>query len=269
MVCLSSTCRLLSIITFFTFSLFFIEVHALEEKALSVPLLGRITLELPLPVLGAILGLMDGGFNPCALSVFFFLVAYLLSIGSRKKCLSVGIAYSLVVFAVYFSFMYGILKVISIIGFLETIKTVVGVLITIGGFIELKDFLFYGRWISLEIPRSAKPTIERLVKAATIPSAIALGFFVSLVEIPCAGAFPFVYLTILAERSSEIMYIPYIVWYNLFFIFPLVGLTIVFYFGFLEVEKAEEVRLKLRRYMRLVAGIIMILLGVSMIERWI
>ena len=235
------------------------------SKEIEIPIIGSISTELPLPVLGALLGFVDGAFNPCALSVLFFLIAYLMALGSKKKCLMIGLTYSLMVFIVYFSFMYGILSIISSIGYLETIKTIVGVVVMIAGFIELKDFFFYGKWISLEIPSIAKPTIERLIKMATIPSAILLGLFVSIVEIPCAGAFPFIYLTILADRASGIMNFVYLLWYNLFFVVPLVILTIIFYLGLLKIEKAEEKRLKTRKYMRLIAGLIMVLLGLGMV----
>ena len=248
-------------IFFLPFSLAFSSVLA---QRIEIPILGEISAELPLPLLGAILGFVDGAFNPCALSVLFFLVAYLMALGSKRKCLAIGLTYSLVVFVVYFLFMYGILGLISFIGYLETIKTVVGIVVIIAGLIELKDFFFYGKWFSLEIPRFAKPAIERLIRIATIPSAVLLGLLVSLVEIPCAGAFPLVYLTILAGRVSGIANFLYLLWYNLFFVAPLIGLTVVFYLGILQVEKAEETRLRTRKYMRLVAGLIMLLLGLAM-----
>ncbi len=239
-------------------------------QRLEVPILGSINTNLPLPLIGIVLGLLDGGFNPCALSVLFFLIAYLMGLGSRRKCLIMGLIYSIMIFFVYFSFMYGLLKVISIIGYLEVIKNIVGIILIILGIIEMKDFFFYGRWVSLEIPKFAKPTIEKLVKAATIPSALLLGFFVSLVEIPCAGAFPFVYTTLLASRNIQgIENILYLVWYNIFFVLPLVTLTLMFYFGLAKVEEAEKRRMELRKYMRLVAGLIMVLLGIAMLMRWL
>jgi cytochrome c biogenesis protein CcdA len=106
-----------------------------------------------------------------------------------------------------------------------------------------------------------------LTKNATIPSAILLGLFVSIVEIPCAGAFPFVYLTILTERTSGVVNIIYLLWYNVFFVSPLIILTLIFYKGIVEVEKAEKTRLKLRKYMRLIAGLIMLTLGSLMLLR--
>lgn len=248
---------------------FLILLNVVYAKTIEIPIIGEISTELPITFLGIILGFIDGGFNPCALSVLFFLVAYLMALGSKKKTLTIGLTYSLMVFIVYFLFMYGILNVLSIIGYLELVKTIAGTIIILAGIIEIKDFFFYGRGFSLEIPKFAKPTIEKLTKTATVPSAILLGLFVSLVEIPCAGMFPLVYLTILAERVTGMMNVMYLLWYNLFFVTPLIILTFIFYLGILQVEKAEKTRLKMRKYMRLIAGLIMMILGLLMVFRWI
>ena len=241
-------------------------VTPLEDQMITVPILGEISLSIPIPLLGMILGFVDGAFNPCALSVVFFLFAYLMSIGSRKKSLIIGVTYALTVFIVYLLFMYGILNVIIFSGYMSTIKLIAGIIIIIAGLIELKDFFFYGKGFSLEIPKFAKSTIEKLIKISTVPSTLLLGIFVSLVEIPCAGVFPFIYITILGGRViSTTLSLVYLLWYNIFFVVPLLVLALVFYFGLVKVEEAEKTRLKTRRYMRLIAGIIMVLFGVWMI----
>jgi cytochrome c biogenesis protein CcdA len=105
---------------------------------------------------------------------------------------------------------------------------------------------------------------------ATLPSAILLGVLVSFVEIPCAGSFPFAFITILAERGIVgITAVLYLLLYNFFFVIPLILLVLIFYFGLQKVEKAEELRLKTRKYMRLVTGLILIVLGLAMLLRWI
>jgi len=239
-------------------------------QEVQVPLIGKISGETPVIILGMILGLMDGVFNPCALSVLFFLIAYLMGLGSRRKCLIIGTIYSLMIFVIYALFMFGILNVIYYVGNLSLIEKVIGPALIIFGIIEIKDFFFYGKGFSLEIPKSASPYIEKLIKAATVPSALILGLLVALVEIPCAGAFPFFYTTLLASKGIQgIENILYILWYNIFFVSPLVILTLIFYFGFAKVEEAEKKRLELRKYMRLTSGIIMILLGLSILVGWL
>jgi len=242
-----------------------VPVTPITEQIITLPI-GEISLGISLTLLGALLGFIDGALNPCALSVIFFLFAYLMSIGSRKKSLTLGLVYALTVFVVYFLFMYGILNVIMITGYLSLIKFIAGIVIIITGIIELKDFFWYGKGFSLEIPKFAKPSIERLIKVATIPSALLLGLLVSLVEIPCAGIFPFIYITVLGERVvSPAASLVYLLWYNIFFVVPLIAITLIFYTGLAKAEEAEKKRLKSRKYMRLIAGIIMITLGLWML----
>jgi len=256
-----------SLITFFFTFLF---IQSSLAQSVQVPLIGEIDKEAPIIILGMILGLVDGIFNPCALSVFLFLVAYLMGLGSRRKCLIIGSVYSTMIFIVYALFMFGVLNVIYYIGNLNLIEKIVSIALIIFGIIEIKDFFFYGRWFSLEIPKSVSPYIEKLIKAATVPSALILGLLVSIVEIPCAGAFPFFYTTLLASRGIKgIENLLYILWYNFFFVFPLILLTLIFYFGFTKAEEAEKKRLELRKYMRLGAGIMMIFLGSSILLGWL
>ncbi|NCO96573.1 MAG: hypothetical protein COY38_02590 [Candidatus Aenigmarchaeota archaeon CG_4_10_14_0_8_um_filter_37_24] len=230
-------------------------------ETINVPIIGRIDLNLSTPFLGLILGLADGIFNPCALSVLFFFIAYLISIGSKRKSLILGSVYCLMIFSVYTLFMYGISFLITIIGYIGMIKTIAGYILILIGLVQIKDFFFYGKWFSLEIPKSAKPKIEKLVSMATIPSAILLGIFVSFVEIPCAGAFPFAYTAVLVERTSGLQMFLYLVWYNIFFVAPIFVLNLLFYFGLMKVEKAEDFRKKFRKYMRLISGFMLLILG--------
>lgn len=215
---------------------------------------------------GIILGLSDGLFNPCALSVLFFLIAYLFGLGSKKKVLISGIIFSISIFIMYYLFMCGILTLVSLLPFLGLIRNVIGILVILGGIIETKDFFFYGKWVSFQIPKSAKPMIESLIKKATVPSILLLGIFVSLVEIPCAGSFPLVYTAMLASNSiGKTMKTFYLLLYNFFFVLPLISLTLIFYLGWVKVEKAEEKRKELRKWMRLISGVIMISLGILLL----
>jgi len=242
-----------------------VPVTPISNQTLVLPIIGEINSELPILLIGIFLGSFDGALNPCALSVLFFLISYLLALGSKSKVLKLGLVYASMVFIIYSSFMYllykGMLNVIYILGAVEIAKNIISAIMIIGGIIQLKDFFFYGKGISLEIPKFAKPKIESLIKRGTIPSAFILGILVSLVEIPCAGLFPLFYTAILSYKFSEISSIISILWYNIFFVMPLVILIIVFYLGLMKIEKAEKARLRTRRYMRLISGILMIILG--------
>ena len=232
-----------------------------EEKCIS--LFGKeikISSQSSLLFLGIILGLADG-INPCMFSVLLFLLTYLLAIGSKKRAIKVGLVFALGVFVIYFLFMLGVINLISLIGFISKIKIVVAVFAFIASLILIKDFFAYGKWISLEIPESTKPTIEKLVKKGTISSAILLALLSSLVELPCTVGIPLVYTTILAERTGA--HIPYLIWYNFFFIVPLLIIIAGVTFVWTQVDRVEKWRLNFRKYMRLVAGLILLILAIA------
>ncbi len=239
-----------------------------EKKEFSISLFGKeikISSQSSSFFLGTILGLADG-INPCMFSVLLFLLTYLLAIGSKKRAIKVGLVFTLGVFVIYLFFMLGMINLISLIGFIQKIKIVIAVFAFIASLILIKDFFAYGKGISLEIPESAKPTIEKLVKRGTIPSAILLAILSSLVELPCTVGIPLVYTTILAERAGA--YIPYLIWYNFFFVVPLFIIIVGVSFAWAQVDRVEKWRLSFRKYMRLTAGLILLFLAIALFKGW-
>lgn len=225
----------------------------------------KISSQSSLMFLGIVLGLADG-INPCMFSVLLFLLTYLLAIGSKKKAIKVGLVFTLGVFVIYFLFMYGMINLIALIGVIQKVKIAVAVFALIASLILIKDFFAYGRWISLEIPKSTKPFIEKLIKKGTIPSAILLALLSSLVELPCTAGIPLVYTTLLAQRAGS--HIPYLLWYNLFFVVPLFVIIGSVAFAFAQVDKIEKWRLNFRKYMRLFAGLILLFLAIALFKGW-
>jgi cytochrome c biogenesis protein CcdA/thiol-disulfide isomerase/thioredoxin len=240
-----------------------------EKKEFTIPIFGReirISSQSSLFFLGIILGLADG-INPCMFSVLLFLLTYLLAIGSKKRAIKVGLVFTLGVFVIYFLFMLGMINLISLISFIQKTKIIIAVFAFIASLILIKDFFAYGKFISLEIPERAKPAIEKLIKKGTIPSAILLAFLSSLVELPCTVGIPLVYTTILAERVGA--RIPYLIWYNFFFIVPLLIIIIGVAFAWAQVDRIEKWRLNFRKYMRLFAGVILLFLSIALFKGWI
>ena len=240
-----------------------------EKKEFTIPIFGKeikISSQSSLLFLGTILGLAEG-INPCMFSVLLFLLTYLLAIGSKKRTVKVGLVYVLSVFAVFSLFLLGLLKIISLVAFISKIKIIIAIFTLLVSLILVKEFFAYGKGISLEIPESAKPTIEKLIKRATIPSAILLGVFASMVELPCTVGIPLIYTTILATKSN-ILYVPYIMWFAFFVIFPLLVIIAAVALAFTQVERIEKWRLNFRKYMRLLAGLILLFLAIGLLVGW-
>jgi cytochrome c biogenesis protein CcdA len=220
------------------------------------PFMGKLTLGV------IIVAALIDSINPCAFGVLLFLMAVLLSMGSSKRALRAGILYTLVIFVVYLLAGLGIMKLISSFSILNSVKIIAGVIVLVGGVIEFKDFFWEGKGFSLRIPVSAKPMLEKYIRRGTLPAIFVLGALVALVELPCTGG---IYLAILSLISSEgTKGLMYLVLYNFLFVLPLVLITYVIYRG----AKVDSINLwvqRNKRFMRLAAGIIMILLGLSLL----
>jgi len=202
--------------------------------------------------------------NPCAFGVLLFLWTTMLSMGSSKRALKYGLVYIFVIFLVYFSAGLGIIKILNeFSGILNYIVITAGILVFIGGLIELKDFFWYGKGISLKIPVSTKPTIEKIIKKGTLPAVILLGFFVTLVELPCTGG---IYLAILSiMHINKTFGIPYLLLYNFIFVLPLIIMVFIAYYG-VKAEKIQTWVENNKKWMRLAAGIVMIGLALYLLN---
>lgn len=220
-------------------------------------LYAMVEVTIPLIILS---GLVDG-INPCAFAVLFLLMGYLISLKS-KDILKISAVYITMVYITYFLAGLGILKVLEFIGIARIVFTVAAIFIIAGGLINIKDFIKNAKHSTLKIPSSQIARIKKLVQKATIPSAIALGFFVSMVELPCTGGIYVAILGLLSTTPS--LAIPYLLVYNLAFVAPLIVLSLLMHYG-LSNEKLEKWRRKNRRFMRLSMGLLMIILGIIMI----
>jgi cytochrome c biogenesis protein CcdA len=213
-----------------------------------------------------VLGVLDG-VNPCMFSVLIFLLTYLLGVGSRKKALKAGLVFAAVTFVVYFSLMLGIFQIVSVLEISSWVRYIaIGIALVLGA-LMIKDYFFYGKWISLAIPEKHKPTIEKLAKKGTYVSVALLALFASLVELPCTSGIPIAFTSILTQK--EVSPVFYLALYNFFFIAPLLVIVASVAFAWAKVEKWEQFRKQGRETMRLVAGIALLLLALAMWQNWI
>lgn len=240
-----------------------------EKKEKDVEIFGknfRLNENHSLFLLGAFLGLADG-INPCMFSVLLFLLTYLMAIGSTKKALKAGIAFVITTFVVYFIFMFGIIRIIDIFQITVQARTIIAILALLAGFLMIKDFFFYGKWFSLEIPSGFKPKLELLIKKGTIPSVVLLAILAGLVELPCTSGLPLAYVSILANQNASTIF--YLLIYNIFFVLPLILIVLGVSLAWSKVENIESWREKTKKYMRLIAGVILIFLAVALWQNWL
>lgn len=219
-----------------------------------------------LPTVSVILGtaIIDA-INPCAIGVLVLLISTLLGLSNdKKKMLIVGSIYVSVVFLTYLAAGFGLLIFIQKLSIGSILSKIVGVIVIILGLIEIKDFFWYGKGISLQIPKKQAKKIQKYIKNITIPGSIFLGMFVAAVELPCTGGPYLAITTLLAKIGLSWKVFWLLVLYNFIFVLPLIIIILLTYFG-MDVKKVQEWKQAKKKWMRLFVGLILVALGVFLI----
>lgn len=201
--------------------------------------------------------------NPCAIAVLLILLTALMIAGGKKRAAYAGLAFTASIYIAYFLFGLGLFSVIQLSGLSYFFYELVGVFALLIGLANIKDFFWYGGGgFVMEIPRSWRPTLKKILENVTSPlGAFLSGFVVCLFELPCTGG-PYLFiLGLLAEESTRDAAIPLLAYYNLIFVLPMLMITGSFYFGYKKIEEMQKWKDKKIRHLHLVAGIIMMVLG--------
>jgi glutaredoxin len=182
---------------------------------------------LPFPLFVSTIALADG-FNPCAFTVLIILLSLLTYTKSRKHMAIVGTTFVVTSAVMYFIFI--IIMVLAGSVFLERygaiFMSILGIIITIAGVINLKDYFFFKQGISLSLSTEQQIVISQKagkiakeLKAGetnkkmfltALGGTILLAIFVNIVELGCTAILPAVYMT------SLIQYCTQNIWVNLF-----------------------------------------------------
>jgi cytochrome c biogenesis protein CcdA/glutaredoxin len=222
-----------------------------------------------LTLAAVVAGSLVDAVNPCAFAVLIILMTTILSAGGSKKALKAGLAFSLSIFISYLLMGLGLYKALSLGGASEGLFKIVGLLAIILGVFNLKDYFWYGKGFLMEVPVSWRPKLKNLISSVVSPAgAFAIGFIVSLFLLPCTSGPYIVILGMLAKKVLDAQAIFYLLLYNLIFVSPMILISLAVYKGF-DPAKAEDVRQKRLRTLHLIAGIIMIAMGVVILMGWI
>lgn len=220
-------------------------------------------LELQLPTLITVLATAAiDSINPCAIGVLILMVSVILSSGgTRRRLLFLGGLYIFAVFATYLIAGLGLAYFFSAIPRVlsEYISIAVALIIVGAGILEIKDYFWYGRGLSLAIPARYAKRIHEFSKRATAPGVIFLGIFVSAVELPCTGA---PYLAIIAILSQNFDFAAFLmmVLYNIVFVAPLLIILGLVAVG-VEIPTIKFWKQASRAHVRLLIGITLVALG--------
>ncbi|UZE93923.1 MAG: hypothetical protein IB618_04165 [Candidatus Pacearchaeota archaeon] len=214
--------------------------------------------------------------NPCELAVLTLaLIAILTRFPrQRKKVLQIGFAFTAAIFVMYF--FYGLI----LINFFKALtqlavfkiwlyRTLGIVGIVLGGF-NIKDFFSYGAGgFVTEVPRKWRPRMKDLISRITsVKGAIIIGIFCSLFLTPCTMG-PYIICCGILEPITLLEIVPMLLVYNLIFVLPMIAITLIIYFGFSTIDAVYGWREKNLRLLHLIAGILLVLIGIALLFGWV
>lgn len=245
-----------------------------DDPAVDVdlPFVGRLdAAKVSLPLLTVVLGGLDS-FNPCAFFVLFFLLSLMIHARSRGRMLLIGITFVIFSGLIYFVFMAAWLNLFILTGQLAAITVAAGVVALVVAVINIKDYFFFAKGVSLSIPEQAKPKLfermRNLLKAQSIISMLAgtavLAIAANSYELLCTAGFPMVFTRALTlQKLPTASYYLYLALYNVIYVVPLLAI-VVFFTITLGTRKLTEWQ---GRKLKLISGLMMFMLGAVLLVR--
>ncbi len=225
--------------------------------------------EIGLPLFTLAMGLLDG-FNPCSLWVLILMISLLAPMNNRLRMFAIAGTFVIVEGLAYFLFMAAWLNFFLLIGLSRISEIVIAVIALLAGLINLKDFWFYGRGVSLSIPDADKPGIyagiRRILQAKNLTGAligaVILAILVQIVEFMCTSGFPALYTRILTlKQLNSISYYSYLLLYNVAYMFDDV---IILAIGIITLSQ-RRLQEREGRWLKLISGMVMVGLAIYLL----
>jgi len=207
--------------------------------------------------------------NPCEFAVMLILLwAILIKYENRRKVILAWCLFSLAVFLSYYAMwigLYSALSSFSNVFYLKIWIWILGIIVWLANF---KDYFWYGKWFVMEVPFSWRKNMKKILTWITSPFwAFGVWIIVSLFLLPCTS---WPYLVILGYLSSQNANIDnwgyiYLFIYNLFFILPMLLITIIVGLWKKSTQQLEQYRDNNIEKIHLIVGILMMLLWIYVI----
>jgi cytochrome c biogenesis protein CcdA/glutaredoxin len=211
--------------------------------------------------------------NPCALAVLALALIALLAHDptKKKRVLLGGFAFISAVFITYM--IYGGI-IIQFFKFIQTsfafigsyVRTLFAALAILIGILNLKDFFKHKSGsFAIEMPVRFRPMMKKVISSITSPGgAFIIGIFVTLFLLPCTIG-PYLVVGNILSGLAWVKSLPWLILYNIIFVLPMVVVTLLVYFGMKKVDDVTGWKDKNIKWLHLVAGIVILLLGLAML----
>jgi hypothetical protein len=186
------------------------------------------------------------GINPCAFATLIFFVSYLQVTGRRaREIAQIAAAFISGVFLAYLLLGFGLAELLSRMLVIRVIGRVIHIVMALGVLVlmvlSIRDgvLCLKGRMkeMTLQLPGSLKRMTHEVIRGGArhsrfVAAAFLTGLAIALLELACTGQiYAPVILFVLKVGGSSLTSFLYLVWYNVFFIIPLIVVFILVYSG--------------------------------------
>jgi len=214
--------------------------------------------------------------NPCAFAVLLLLLTAILAYnpGNKRSVLLAGLMFITAIFAMYFIYGLIFIKFFQLIQALNLVKIWLykglAVIAIIFGILNIRDSIKYKPGgIGTEMPLLLRPRMQALIARVTSPrGAFITGLFVTLFLLPCTIG-PYVIAAGILSVFDMMANIPVLLLYNLIFVVPMLVIVGIVYLGLRGVNDVEEWKNRHITKLHLVAGILMLLVGIALLLGWV
>jgi len=215
--------------------------------------------------------------NPCAIAVLTMVLVTILiqNPEKRKKVLYAGLAF---VSSVYIGYLYyGIVLIQLFKTFNEWILTNsvifykgLAILAMLIGALNVKDYFIYKPGsVGTEMPIFMRPKVKKIINKITSPKgAFVIGFLVTIFLLPCTIG-PYIIASGTLCEAGILNALPWLAYYNVIFVLPMLIITWIIYWGFTRVEDVSGWKERNIRKLHLIAGILLFLVGLSLLAGWL
>ena len=220
-------------------------------------------------LVAVVLGFIDG-FNPCAMWILLLLINMCIMAKDKKKMKIIGLTFVLVSGLIYFLSMLGIGIILDLTTVIY-IRTIIACLAIILGIYNLYVYIKTRKDTGCHVvdKDKRKTIITKINKILENNSLVLmilgtglLAVSVNLIELACSLGFPTIFLEILSLNNIHgLSKILYLLIYILFYIIDDLVVLILS----IKVFEAKGISTKYNKYVNLIGGILMLLMGVLLI----
>ena len=254
----------------------YLNENTTTDNIYTIPILGKIEAKnASIILIAIILGFIDG-FNPCAMWILLLLINMCISIKDKKKMLIVCLTFIITSGIIYFLSMLGIGFILDLTT-IAYIRNIIAILAIVLGIYNLYTYIKTRKETGCHVVKKEKrktiiTKINNILNNKNtllmFGGTIILATSVNLIEMACSLGFPTIFLEILSINNIHgFLKITYLLIYILFYLID----DIVVLFLSIKAFEAKGISTKYNKYVHLIGGIIMVLMGILLIFKpeWI